>query len=191
MTHNDMPPMSDACKLTQLWFEEIVLKDNFCPFAHQPHQNDAVRFTELAQTKRSHILQAVVDECLYLSDNPQVSTSVLVLSSMAKSFYDYLDLIADIEHLLELEGYEGIYQVASFHPDYVFDGLDEADASNYTNRAPFPLLHLIREQELEDAVKGISNPESIPDRNIDYAREKGAEYFEQKLGEIRSKFNNV
>ena len=75
----------------------------------------------------------------------------MVLSSAAKSFYDYLDLVSAVEFCLMKQGYEGVFQVASFHPDYVFEDADIDDAANYTNRSPYPVLHILREDKLEEA----------------------------------------
>ncbi len=75
--------------------------------------------------------------------------------------------------LIEKQGYEGIYQLASFHPDYCFEGVEQDDASNYTNRSPYPMLHLIREASLEKVLAHYPDPEKIPVRNIAYTQEMG------------------
>jgi len=78
-------------------------------------------------------------------------------------------------------GYEGKYQLASFHPDYCFEGSNQADTENYTNRSPFPMIHIIREASLERVLKHYPEPENIPTRNIELAKETGAEVFEKIL----------
>jgi hypothetical protein len=86
-------------------------------------------------------------------------------------------LVSTAEALLIESDYEGIYQVASFHPDYQFAGTLMADAANYTNRSIFPMLHLLRESSVDKALEHYADPEGIPDRNIDFAREKGPAYM--------------
>ena len=88
-------------------------------------------------------------------------------------FDEYLDLVADAEDLLVEKGYEGIYQVASFHPQYLFEGAPKNDAANYTNRSVYPMLHLLREASIDKALENYKQPEKIPERNIQFARKKG------------------
>ncbi|MEI2747252.1 MAG: DUF1415 family protein [Ferruginibacter sp.] len=83
--------------------------------------------------------------------------------------------------MLEKEGYEGIFQLASFHPDYRFAGSKADDAANYTNRSPYPILHLLKEESIEKALEKFPDPEKIPDKNIAFAREKGLEYMKNLL----------
>ncbi|MCY4045808.1 MAG: DUF1415 family protein, partial [Cellvibrionales bacterium] len=80
-----------------------------------------------------------------------------------------------------VQGYEGVYQLASFHPDYYFDGEPLSDPANYSNRSPYPMLHILREASLEKALNHYNEPESIPERNIAFAREKGADFFTEIL----------
>ena len=92
----------------------------------------------------------------------------------------YLDLVEMAEDLIEEEDYEGVYQVASFHPDYLFAGSDSEDPANYTNRSPYPMLHLLREESIEKALEHYSgDPDEIPERNIRFAREKGLAYMKR------------
>ena len=88
-------------------------------------------------------------------------------------FEDYLDLVELAEALSVELGYEGIYQIASFHPEYCFGGADENDPANYTNRSPYPMVHLLREDSISRALEHYADPEGIPDRNIALARTKG------------------
>ncbi|MBV1875114.1 MAG: DUF1415 domain-containing protein, partial [Cycloclasticus sp.] len=99
---------------------------------------------------------------------------------------DYLDFAAVADALLIDEGYEGIFQLATFHPDYCFDGQKQDDASNYTNRSPYPILHLIREASIETALKNVASPDKIPSRNIEFAREKGLDEMQALLKSCKS-----
>ena len=93
------------------------------------------------------------------------------------NFDDYLDLVDKAEKALRKKKLEGIYQVASFHPLYRFAGSTDDDAANYTNRSVFPMLHLLREESIEAALTRYANPGQIPERNIDFARDKGVVYM--------------
>jgi uncharacterized protein len=84
--------------------------------------------------------------------------------------------------LQKKQGYEGVYQVASFHPNYLFAGSHENDAANYTNRSVYPMLHLLREEAVEKALEHYKDPETIPERNIQFAREKGLAYMKKLQG---------
>jgi uncharacterized protein len=93
------------------------------------------------------------------------------------SFDEYLGLVELAESFLEKQDKEGIYQIASFHPTYIFEGSSEDDPSNYTNRSPYPMLHLLREESVSRAIDSFPGTEKIPQRNIQYARQKGLIYM--------------
>ena len=124
-------------------------------------------------------LQAFLQECIRLDNNAGIATSLLIFTRAFPRFDNYLDMTAMAEELLQQQGYEGVYQVASFHPLYIFAGAPANDAANYTNRSIYPMLHLLREDSMEKALSGFPHPEKIPDRNIVFAREKGMEYMKQ------------
>ena len=89
------------------------------------------------------------------------------------------------DQLLTQHGYDGTYQLASFHPEYCFAGSDDNDAANYTNRSPFPMLHLLREDSLEMALENYPDPEQIPNRNVEKARTLGLDIMKAKLDKCR------
>jgi hypothetical protein len=115
---------------------------------------------------------------------PATETTLLILPEGCTQFNDFLDLTAMAEQLLIDQGYEGVYQLASFHPDYCFAGEDENDPANYTNRSPYPMLHIIREASIEQALKTYPNPELIPERNIELTRKLGLEKIQALLRTI-------
>lgn len=162
---------------TKKWITEVVIGCNFCPFA----ANVVKRQTIFYQVETS----AEIETCLHsflslvkrMDDDPSVETSFLIFPNSFGQFDDYLDLVAVSENLLKQKGYEGIYQVASFHPLYLFEGSGEDDPSNYTNRSVYPMLHLLREESIDRALENYKDPESIPDRNIKFTREKGLAYM--------------
>ena len=173
-------------KKMQQWLEQVVIGFNFCPFAKREFDAGSIRYTILANDKTKYLLEQLLLELKYLDENPEVETSLLIVESGLMDFYQYLDVFDLCQKLLELEGYEGVYQLASFHPLYVFDGCDVDDAANYTNRSPFPAFHLIREESMEKALSTHPNPDDIPERNITLSREKGEAYWKTLLAEISS-----
>ena len=109
---------------------------------------------------------------------------MLIYSDGFRDFNRFLDLVDDSNDLIVEHGFEGIFQIATFHPEYCFADADYDDASNYTNRSPYPTLHLIREQSMERVLSVYKNPEAIPENNIALAEKMGAEYFQSLLHKI-------
>jgi hypothetical protein len=162
---------------TQQWLHDIVIGHNFCPFAQAPLSQDKVRFSLCEQKKNAALLETLVDECRFLDEHDSTDTSLLILSRACGDFNAYLDLVDMANALLAELGYEGVYQIASFHPQYCFDGVEIDDVSNYTNRSPYPMLHLLREDRLEAALEYVDEPELIPERNIAHCQRLGSDYF--------------
>ncbi|MBL7743529.1 MAG: DUF1415 domain-containing protein [Chitinophagaceae bacterium] len=166
---------------TKKWITDVVIACNFCPFAaKEVKQNRVCYLVELSDDPGT-CLQSVLQECRRLDDNAGIETTFLIMPNAVPSFEKYLDLLAAAEKLLEKKGYEGIYQVASFHPLYLFAGAPETDAANYTNRSPYPMLHLLREESIEKVLEKYPDPDQIPERNIRFAREKGTAYLQMLL----------
>ena len=122
-------------------------------------------------------LESSVTETTRLDNEINIETSFLIFPNAFAKFDDYLDMISLAEKLLKQNGYEGIYQLASFHPLYVFANTTENDPANYTNRSVYPMLHFLREASIDKALEHYKDPENIPGRNIDFAREKGLTYM--------------
>jgi len=118
-------------------------------------------------------LEALVEEMALLDSDTAIETSLLIFTQSVIEFDSFLDCIELANALLIEQGYEGVYQLASFHPDYCFEGEQDNDPANFTNRSPYPMLHLIREASIERALQHYPDPESIPERNIELARSKG------------------
>ena len=162
---------------TRKWIKEVVIACNFCPFAAREIKQNSVHYEVETSINREDCLRSFLSECKRLDDNAAIETSFLILPNAVPLFDDYLDLVASAENLLKKNGYEGIYQSASFHPLYRFAGVPENDAANYTNRSVYPMLHLLREASIEQALKNYPDPETIPEHNIRFAREKGIAYM--------------
>lgn len=163
------------------WVERVIMKYNICPFARQEVMSDTIRYQVIENKKLDHVLTALIDECQFLDAHPELETTLFILPQGFEGFYLYLDLVDIANDLLIEQGYEGVYQLASFHPDYCFDDEPLDSAANYTNRAPYPTLHIIREESMEKALAQYNDPESIPERNIAFAERKGSEFFVKLL----------
>ncbi|MCW9024550.1 MAG: DUF1415 domain-containing protein [Gammaproteobacteria bacterium] len=163
------------------WLEQFIIKYSICPFARKEHENNSIRYTIVNDHSLEEQLTALIDECLVLDTCPEVETSLLIFPDSFPGFDDYLDYCALAEELLAEHHYEGIYQIASFHPQYQFDQTHINDAENYTNRSPYPMIHLIREKSIEIALEHFPEPENIPLRNIELTRQLGREQLESIL----------
>jgi uncharacterized protein len=162
---------------TKKWITDVVVGCNFCPFAGKELKQDTIRYVVEAAPEMNNCLGAFIKECHLLDDAPSIETTLIIFPHSFQQFDDYLDLVSLAESLLIKEGYEGIYQVASFHPQYMFAGAPLNDAANYSNRSLYPMLHILREESIEKALEKYPNPEQIPERNINFAREKGVVYM--------------
>jgi uncharacterized protein len=163
---------------TKKWITDVVIGCNFCPFAAKEIKQNTVHYEIEYSERPEDCLQAFLMECHRLDDHAAIETSLLILPNAVLQFDNYLDLVAGAEHILKQKGYAGIYQVASFHPLYRFADTTDNDAANYTNRSVYPMLHLLREESIELALKKYSDPDQIPERNIRFARKKGIAYMQ-------------
>lgn len=171
----------NAIEQTQQWIEAVVVGLNFCPFAKRELRKNAVRYVLNESGDIQKILGQLIAECEFLDKNPETETTLLILPDGFADFLHYLNLTELAEDLLAEQDYEGVYQVASFHPEYCFADADADDAANYTNRSPFPMLHLLRETSLDIAIDNYPDIDSIPENNMRKARSLGVTYFQSKL----------
>lgn len=163
------------------WLDRVVIGENLCPFAKAPRARDQVRLVLINDSGVKDILINIAKECDYLHANPSTETTLIGLSKGLADFYDYLDTLELAQQLLCDIGYEGVFQLASFHPAYLFEG-EAADAtSHYTNRAPVPLFHLIREESITKALAFVEDPNDIVVRNIEHANKLGVAFFKAFL----------
>jgi len=159
---------------TRCWLKSTIIDLNFCPFANQEFINNTIYYSVSDSGKLETSLQSLANEFQYLDSHPETETTLLIFSAFANNFDDFLELIDYANQLLDDLDYTSIYQLAHFHPDYHFDGVEETDASNYTNRSPWPTLHIIREKSLQLAIEKYPDTASIPDTNIKLARKLGS-----------------
>jgi len=169
---------------TQQWLDEIIIGLNFCPFAKKEFVNKTIHYQLCDAKKIASAMKVLTQQFEKLVVEPNIETTLLIFNEGFKSFESYLDLLDYANELLVDLGYEGKFQLASFHPDYYFEGEAFDAASNYTNRSPLPTLHVIREASMEKVLSVYKNPEQIPENNIELAEGKGADFFKQILKRI-------
>jgi len=158
---------------TQNWLKTIIIEYSICPFAKRELERGSIRFVVSHDTAVENCLANLMLECDRLNSDAGIETTLIIYDQAFICFDDYLDFVELAEELLLVEDYEGVYQLASFHPDYCFDGVKQDDPANYTNRSPYPMLHLLRETSIDRAVDTYPHTEDIPQRNIELMRELG------------------
>ncbi|MCP9752940.1 DUF1415 domain-containing protein [Ferruginibacter sp. HRS2-29] len=164
---------------TRQWIVDVVIGCNFCPFAGREIKRDTIHYEVEEAAGKKEVLEALAKLFELMKNDPGIETSLLILPKAAASFTVYLQLLDLAEALLEDEGYDGVYQIASFHPAYLFAGAGNDDPANYTNRSPYPMFHLLREARVTKAIESYPNVEDIPQRNIGFATQKGLAQMQQ------------
>lgn len=170
---------------TKNWLREIVIGLDLCPFAAQPFDDDRIEYIVSHNQKIEQDLQELAVCFSILEHKVTIETILLILPDNYKSFDDYLELLYLANLLLEDLNLSGIYQLASFHPEYHFEGTDINDASNFSNRSPYPMLHILRERSVERAIKSYKHIEKVPHNNIKNLRKIGSEELQQTLEDIQ------
>lgn len=168
---------------TREWLERAVIGLNLCPFAKAVYVKDQVRIVLSDATTPEALVEELAEELVLLRDTPaeQIDTTLIVHPQVLTDFLDYNDFLDNADAAIEALDLQGILQVASFHPDYQFDGVAADDASNYTNRAPYPTLHLLREDSVARAVDVYPDPDVIVERNIQTLDRIGVEGWHRRL----------
>ncbi|TQV72247.1 DUF1415 domain-containing protein [Aliikangiella marina] len=172
------------------WIKNTIIEYNFCPFAKREFDRGSIHFELVNDANTEEQLHSLVNEFKRLDESSEIETTIVIYPVGLESFFDYLDFLEIANDLLIEEGYEGTYQLASFHPDYCFNDVTQEDPSNFTNRSPYPAIHILREASLEKVLEGYLDPESIPENNIELARETGAEVFEKILTDSKKESAN-
>ncbi|NOH69995.1 DUF1415 domain-containing protein [Vibrio pectenicida] len=151
------------------WLNDVVIGLNLCPFAAKPQRNNQIKiFVSNAENEHA-LLKDMLNQLLELEQKPaeELETTLVVVPKMLNDFDEYNLFIDWVEALIRQQNWQGIFQLATFHPEYCFAGTAPQDAENLTNRSPYPVFHLIREDSMEKVLKHYPNPESIPDTNIE------------------------
>jgi hypothetical protein len=166
----------EAIAETRRWLERAVIGLNLCPFAKAVHVNERIRWVESPARDEQALLEHLLAELRLLADaDPaQTETTLLIHPHVLNDFLDYNDFLDAADAAVEALGLAGVLQVASFHPQYRFEGTDPDDVGNLTNRSPHPMLHLLREESIAHAVAAFPDAAAIYQRNIDTLRRLGA-----------------
>ena len=175
-----------AIARVRAWIERFVVDLNLCPFARPVVSTDALRIVACESASPEAIATPLITEFDLLSQSSEsdIATSVLVFPEGLEDFDDYLGFLDDAQTLLEELGLGGEIQIASFHPDYRFEGEPVDAVSHFTNRAPYPLIHLLRETLVTNALDAYPNPERIPERNIQTLERLGLAGIESLLNSL-------
>jgi hypothetical protein len=149
------------------WLNEVVIGLNLCPFSGKPTRENRVRFVVSEATDDEALLQDLQREMELLDEKPasEIETTLVIVPDHLQDFFDYNQFLNWADQLLKRNRWVGVYQIATFHPDYCFADAEPDDAENLTNRAPYPILHIIREASLERALEYFPNADEIPEVN--------------------------
>ena len=163
------------------WLEDLVVGLNLCPFAGRELARDRVRFVVTDASTEEQLLAALEAELELLDADAKVETTLLIHPNVLQDFFDYNQFLDMADRLLVQMKLEGVYQIASFHPDYQFAGTAAGDAENFTNRSPYPLLHILREASLTRSIAAYPDVEQIPIRNIEKMKGLGRAKLESLI----------
>ncbi|ALP52467.1 hypothetical protein Tel_04510 [Candidatus Tenderia electrophaga] len=182
-----MPTEAQVIAAARCWVEQVVLKHNFCPFAHKPVRNNALRYVVSQAGDTDRLVQDLIDELLLLrdADHGRTATTLLVTPDCLREFDAYNRFLDLVDVLIAQFNLQGVIQVASFHPDYQFADLDPDDVRNYTNRTPFPMFHLILEADIERARADYPDVGRIPEDNMRLLQRLGLEAARRQLAACR------
>jgi uncharacterized protein len=164
------------------WLADCVVGLNLCPFARPLLGAARLRIAICGETQPQALRQALLRELdlLQRSTEEEVATTLLAFPAALGDFHDYLDFLDEAQSLLDAAGLQGVVQLASFHPRYLFAGEPIDGPSHYSNRAPYPLVHLLREDMLSRALADAADAEAIPQRNIATLEAIGVAALEQR-----------
>jgi len=170
-------PDDQLIEATRHWLTRAVIGLNLCPFAKSVHVKDQVRYVVSRATDEGALIDDLERELRWLAeaDPEQTDTTLLILPDVLQDFLAYNDFLYLAESLLQSLRLDGVLQIASFHPQYQFEGTEPDDIENFTNRSPWPILHLLREDSIERAVEAFPDAADIYERNEATMRKLGLE----------------
>ncbi|HHW4678669.1 MAG TPA: DUF1415 domain-containing protein [Xylella sp.] len=175
--------IADPLTLTRQWIERVVIGLNLCPFAKAVYIKEQLRLVLSEATTPEALLEEFSKESLLLRDTPDehIDTTLIVHPKVLTNFLDYNDFLDTVDTMIQTLNLEGVLQVASFHPKYQFHGTAPDDIGNYTNRTPYPALHLLREASVNHAVAACPDPDIIVQRNLQTLKRLGHTGWQQVL----------
>ncbi|MDQ0069771.1 hypothetical protein J2W34_001545 [Variovorax boronicumulans] len=162
---------------TRRWLERAVIGLNLCPFAKAVHVKAQIHYAVYLPADESGLMDALLAEANELAalDAAVRDTTLLIAPNTLADFLDFNDFLGRAERKLSRAGFDGVFQLASFHPQFQFAGTEPDDIENATNRAPYPTLHLLREDSVSRAVEAFPEAEAIFERNIETLEALGPE----------------
>lgn len=177
-THLDIDTVSEH---TKQWLEKAVIGLNLCPFAKAPHVKNLVRIVVSEARHLDGFLEDLDRELQLLGNTPasELETTLLVHPTLFPDFETFNQMLEIADDAVVENELEGIVQIAPFHPDFQFEGTEADDISNYTNRSPYPTLHLIREDSITKAAEAFPDASAIFDRNIALLEKMGHEGWDK------------
>lgn len=180
-------PATDPIAATREWVDKAVIGLNLCPFAKAVQIKGQVRYVLSSATDTAALAAELEAELQHLAatDPEETDTTLIIHPQVLNDFLDFNDFLEEADELLERLGLEGTLQVASFHPRYQFAGTDPQDITNYTNRAPYPTLHLLREESIDRAVEAFPDAEAIYERNMETLQRLGLDGWAALFKPIR------
>lgn len=172
-----------AIAAARCWVEQVVIKYNFCPFAHKPARHNTIAYVASLAQHADALVEDLINRLLLLrdADHNKIETIVLVAPSCLQRFNDYNQFLDVVDVLIKQFNLQGIIQVASFHPDYQFADLGKDDVRNYTNRSPYPMFHLILEDSIAHAREAYPGVDQIPENNMQLLQAQGLEQAKRQL----------
>lgn len=175
--------------LTKAWLTEAVIGLNLCPFAKSVYINDQIHYQVSSATDAASLLNDLIlaMQHLALTDAKKIDTTLLIHPLVLQDFLDYNDFLDLADAALHQQGLDGILQIASFHPQYQFADTQPDDVTNCSNRSPFPMLHLLREESLDKAIAAVPDAADIFNRNIDTLTTLGTDGWQQLQLRIHNK----
>ena len=180
--------MSDLVeKHIRAWLQTFIVELNLCPFARPVIAADTLRIAVCESEDLNQLTQAFLSELdlIQQSSELDIATTLLVMPNALASFDEYLMFLDNAEALIEELSLDGTIQLASFHPEYLFDGESEESASHFSNRSPYPVIHFLREDMLSNALDEFPNPEQIPLRNISTLEKIGRAEIEKRWQKLQ------
>lgn len=185
--HADTHPSDQkVIEATQHWLQKAVIGLNLCPFAKAVHVKNQIRYRVSHATTTESLLQELIEESLLLdnADPEEIDTTLLIHPRVLDNFFDYNDFLEIADATLAKLGLEGELQIASFHPAYQFADTSIDDITNCTNRSPYPMLHLLRESSLDQAVMAFPEADKIFNKNIETMRGLGSDGWQSIVSEM-------
>lgn len=183
----DIVDTSLVIDTSRRWLESIVVRHGLCPFASLVLKNNGLRFVVSEATDNKGLVDDLIEELLRLNHHSadELETTLLIHPYVLTDFDSYNEFLDVVDVVLDETGLHGVIQVASFHPNYQFADSHDDDAANYSNRSPFPMLHLLREASIDKAVRDWTakgrKMEDIPLTNVETLRRMGTSLLKKQL----------